>query len=392
MNFDENNSSMTRGNSDSLFLSIFPDNVYENPSYLKEQLITYLGNKRTLLPYIVQKLDYIRRDIDKPKMITLDLFSGSGVVSRLLKQYSEKVFSNDLEAYSKCINQCYLSNKEELDPITYNNYLNQIVKLTQEYPIKGFVSKMYAPEDESNIKLGERVFYTIENAKLIDSYRYYIDEVVPVEIRKFFIARLLVESSVHVNTSGVFKGFYKDKETKIGKYGGSGENALHRIRGKIELTMPVLSSFSCDYEVIQDYAENTSKRLKGLDVAYLDPPYNQHPYGSNYFMLNLILNNQAPVEYSKVSGIPTNWNKSKFNSKKDVLFTLEDIISCLDAKYIVVSYNNEGFISFDDMKNMLSKYGTLQTEAIHYNTFRGCRNLNNRNIHTNEYLFTLKKH
>jgi adenine-specific DNA-methyltransferase len=49
----------------------------------------------------------------------------------------------------------------------------------------------------------------------------------------------------------------------------------------------------------------------GFDVAYFDPPYNQHPYGSNYFMLNLLVNYEKPGEISRVSGIPTSWTRAE---------------------------------------------------------------------------------
>ena len=70
---------------------------------------------------------------------------------------------------------------------------------------------------------------------------------------------------------------------------------------------------------------------------------------------------------------------------------MEKIISILDSKYIIISYNSEGFISFDGMQSMLKKYGKLKTLEIKYNTFRGCRNLNTRSIHVKQYLFILRK-
>lgn len=362
----------------------------ENPDYLSTQIITYLGNKRALLEPIGQELMRIQQSLHKDKLVTLDLFSGSGIVARYLKQFSEKVIANDLEDYSKCLNLCYLSNRSELDEDAFRHWLQQLEEALQQ-PERGFVSELYAPQDEQHIRPDDRVFYTIDNAQRIDTYRHCIDHLVPDHLRKFFVARLIVEASIHVNTSGVFKGFYKDKTTGLGKYGGTGENALSRIRGTIALTQPVLSNFDCEYEVHQAYAEQLVKTLRDIDVAYLDPPYNQHPYGSNYFMLNLIARNERPQDISRVSGIPANWNKSDFNNKRQALASLEQIIRDLDARYIVISYNNEGFITFDEMVGMLQRYGRLTTKAIPYNTFRGCRNLQNRDLHTNEYIFTLSK-
>ncbi len=117
----------------------------------------------------------------------------------------------------------------------------------------------------------------------------------------------------------------------------------------------------------------------------------QHAYGSNYFMLNLILKNRLDVAVSKVSGITQDWNRSPFNKPYLAMKALEEIVSGLDAKFIIISYNSEGFITFDRMSSMLKKYGDVKTVEIAYNTFRGSRNLRNRDIHVSEYLFVLKK-
>lgn len=201
----------------------------------------------------------------------------------------------------------------------------------------------------------------------------------------------MIEASIHANTSGVFKGFYKNSKTGVGQFGGNGENALRRILGEIDMAAPVLSNFETEYKVFQKDANELVRELKGIDVAYLDPPYNQHPYGSNYFMLNVIANNSLPEKISKVSGIPEKWNHSDYNKKATALASMEDLVANIDAKYLIISYNNEGFISKDEMEAMLRKYGTLKTKVIEYNAFRGSRNLNNRNLKTNEYLFVLKK-
>ena len=162
--------------------------------------------------------------------------------------------------------------------------------------------------------------------------------------------------------------------------------------GQVELPVPVFSNFKSKTEIYKEDTVELSSKLKKIDIAYLDPPYNQHPYGSNYFMLNIIAQNKIPdTKLSKVSGIPANWNRSIFNKKNSALNSMEKIISALDAKFIIISYNSEGFIKFGEMKSMLEKYGKLKTVEIAYNTFRGSRNLNARNIHVSEYLFVLEK-
>lgn len=367
-------------------------NPGENKDFLTTQIITYLGNKRSLIGDIESHVYDIARKLGKETLVCADIFSGSGVVARMLKRYSSKLIVNDLENYSCIINKCYLTDRNNFPKKDYEE-LKKLIEaqcLEKKYP--GIITKNYAPLNDNDIKRGERVFYTHCNALLIDTYRKLIDDIVQDEsLRKFFLAPLITEASIHVNTSGVFKGFYKDKNTGIGCFGATGKNALSRIFGKIELKKPVLSNFSSELEVYQEDAVALSHRLRNLDIAYLDPPYNQHPYGSNYFMLNLILKNKLDVEISKVSGITQDWNRSEFNKPSLALKSMEEIVSSLQSKFLIISYNSEGFITFDEMSNMLKKYGKLKTVEIPYNTFRGSRNLRSRNIHVSEYLFILEK-
>lgn len=364
----------------------------ENKDFLTTQIITYLGNKRSLIGSIEKEVEIISAKLGKDKLICADVFSGSGIVARMLKKHSSKLIVNDLENYSSMINSCYLINKKDFPKKKYAAHYQEIEKRCKKEKHEGIISQNYAPQNDNNILKGERVFYTHENAVLIDTYRNLIDKVVTEEkLKKFFLAPLITEASIHVNTSGVFKGFYKDKNTGIGCFGATGKNALTRIFGKIELKEPVFSNFESKVEIYQKDTVQLSKELKNLDIAYLDPPYNQHPYGSNYFMLNLILKNKLDVKISKISGITQNWNRSAFNKANSALKSMEEIIANLASKFAIISYNSEGFIAFNEMSEMLKKYGKLKTVEITYNTFRGSRNLRNRNIHISEYLFVLEK-
>lgn len=361
----------------------------ENPLYLREQLITYLGNKRKLLPYIEEEIIKLKQALGKDKITSLDIFSGSGCVARLLKAHSSVLTVNDLEKYSYIINTCYLTNLSDFDEALYEKCAKQI-ETALKNPIRALISKYYAPADEDHIKVGERVFYTPENAMIIDTIRAEIEKL-PLNMQPFFLAPLLAESSVHTNTSGVFKGFYKSKSSGIGIYGGDGQNALSRIKGRIELKKPIFSNYECRCNIFCEDANQLAKKLEHIDLAYIDPPYDQHPYGSNYFMLNVIANNSINGKMSKVSGIPDDWNRSDYNKSPLAAAAFEDLIKSLDSEYMIISYNSEGFITYDQMLDILGKYGDVSVRSITYNTFRGSRNLHQRDIHVDEYLFILHK-
>lgn len=367
------------------------DNIKNEDDYLRKQLITYLGNKRSLLCIIEEEICSIMKKIRRKKVNIFDVFSGSGAVSRLFKKYADNLYVNDLENYCTTLSKCYLTNKSSISIKKLNAYYKYLISnLTEDRLKSGFITKLYSPEDDSNIKLGERVFYTHRNAMYIDTARQLLNDV-PEPYKTLFLGPLLFEASTKNNTCGVFKGFYKNSTTNLGQFGGNGRNAIKRIMAPIELKKPVLSNYDCKVHVLQGDSNIICKDVKKVDIAYLDPPYNQHPYSSNYFMLNLINDYIEPKNISKVSGIPSNWNKSDYNKRSDALESLQLLCKNLDAKYIIVSYNSEGFISYNEMYNMLSTFGKVTSREINYYTYKASRNLRNRSIYVKEYLFVLKK-
>lgn len=361
----------------------------EDDAYLSQQIITYIGNKRSLLPFIGKGLDIVKQRLDKDKLVSLDLFSGSGVVARYLKQYSSLLITNDLENYSRTSNLCYLTNKDKVDFRLLKDYQINLSRKIEENLSSGFITELYSPKDEANITEEDRCFYTRRNAMFLDTARQAIEEL-PEELRIYFLAPLLARASVHANTSGVFKGFYKNAEGK-GQFGGTGENALTRILGKIELDIPILSKFTCDSLVQQGDSNQIVDQVQEVDIAYFDPPYNQHPYGSNYFMLNLLVDYKRPTGTSRVSGIPTDWNRSRYNQRAEAEIALFELVDKTRAKFILISYNSEGFVSYDSFVSGLEKRGKVTVLETSYNTFRGSRNLRERSIHVTEYLYLIEK-
>jgi adenine-specific DNA-methyltransferase len=365
--------------------------VSENEEFLSRQLITYIGNKRSLLDFIGEGVKRVQRRLGKKKLDMFDVFSGSGIVARYFKRYARLLIANDLESYSELINRCYLSNRDELDLAALQDYYRDLcAALGEDRLQRGFIAERYAPQDDEAIKAGERVFYTERNARYIDTARQLIGKL-PDDAQKYFLGPLLSEASIHANTSGVFKGFYKNRETGIGQFGGKKQDSLFRITGNISLPFPVFSNFSTGLLVCRGDANAVIREVPEVDLAYLDPPYNQHPYGSNYFMLNLILNYRTPESDSKVSGIPQDWNRSDYNKRIGAREALTALITGIRAKYVLISYNSEGFIGCDDMTAILKKIGKFEVLDTKYNAFRGSRNLSGRGIYVKEYLYLLEK-
>ncbi|MEZ6140420.1 MAG: DNA adenine methylase [Zavarzinella sp.] len=233
----------------------FPVSSYatlpDEESYYAHQLITYIGNKRSFIRPIHQMIEVVKARLGRKKLRAIDLFSGSGVVARLLKGHSNYLVVNDLEDYARVISQCYLANKSQLSHKRLRELLFQLNSVAEsgsrlldpETPPVGFIEELYAPKDEKNLTSDDRVFYTRQNARRLDLYRQGISHLTAecgeyAGYLPYVLAPLLSGASVHTNTAGVFKGFYKNRETKIGQFGGSGADALSRIMGKIMLQAP----------------------------------------------------------------------------------------------------------------------------------------------------------
>lgn len=341
--------------------------------YLNHQVLTYLGNKRKLLPMIGQALD----EIEKTTKIETasDLFAGSGVVGRFLKFKGYDTISNDFEPYSKVVNEAYLANTDELPDGVWEQYITELEAL---FLREGFITKLYAPVDDDNIQEGERVFYTHHNAMVLDTLRPAIDEIVPQEYRKFFLASLLYKAGVNTNQAGQFRAFYKDRNTGIGKFGGTKAQGLDRIKKPIVLEKPILCDRKTAYKVYTEDTNELVKKIDKVDVAYIDSPYNEHSYGANYHMLNTILSYEEPQNITKVAGCPKDWQRSAYYKKAECYNAMEDLVKNVKADWLLISFSDEGHISFDEMVGLLEQYGETHYFSKEHPVFGGCRNYERR--------------
>jgi len=334
-------------------------------AYYTEQIITYMGNKRKVLPHIEVIINSIKAKLGKSLLDIGDGFAGSGVVSRLFKNHSAVLYSNDLAGYSKTINTCYLSNptKENIEVISeYIKSANLFVNSNNGLEQK-FIQLYWSPKTDI-IQEGERAYYTRENGRRIDSFQKYITTYIPPSYQPFLLAPLLVEASKHNNCSGNFVSFYKKH------FGGKNENDIKRITQNIELPLPIFSINNCQVNISQKDVNIWATELPLLDLVYYDPPYNKHPYHIYYFLLDLINNWDTAVDVPDTfRGQPKNWQASLYNSYSNAKNAFDNLIKHTRAKYILVSYNNEGIISETEMKIILGKYGEVVEKNIEHTTY-----------------------
>tara|TARA_B100000963_G_scaffold109488_1_gene95316 strand:- start:2060 stop:3199 length:1140 start_codon:yes stop_codon:yes gene_type:complete len=344
--------------------------------YYSKQIITYLGNKRKFISKIDEVIKMVKKELGVEKINIGEGFSGSGVVSRLFKNRVNggKFLVNDISSYSKILNECYLT---DVDGLTENEliYLQQTLETMKNYvkinnTYEPFISKYWAPKDDNNILPGERVYFSHENAVMIDKIMYFIKNNIGKEYQKFFIGPLIVQSSTNNNTNGQFSAYFKDEKKEKGKFGGKNSVDLQRILRPIEPMLPILTNGKADIKISKKNANEWVKTTGDLDLVYYDPPYNKHPYNIYYFLLDIISNWDTSINIPDTyRGQPKNWEKSAYCSLKKAKETFKDLISNTNSKFIMVSYNNTGIIPLDEMDKILREKGKVQKIPFEHNTY-----------------------
>lgn len=142
--------------------------------FVFNQLIPYIGNKRKLLDLIAEALGHTQKD-KEPAF--LDLFAGSGVVSRLAKTLGYRVIANDWEPYSKVINNCYIGCNAQPQFAQLNGYDQAIDILNNLPPRVDWVTDHLCPRDDVQYDVEvDRMFYMRKNGMRIDAIRHQILE------------------------------------------------------------------------------------------------------------------------------------------------------------------------------------------------------------------------
>jgi adenine-specific DNA-methyltransferase len=369
---------------------------YRHP-YLSQQIIAYIGNKRRLLPLLHKAIMKCFPNISGG-LTFLDMFAGSGAVSRFAKYLGFKVYSNDWEYFTYVINKAYLEvdDKDLKDMFQEQGGISCMIEHLNNLPDpdedKHYIAKYYSPstlEIENLDFKKERMFYTRKNGLIIDKIRNKIEEIYPEEDisekpeklreKHLLIALLLYEAATHTNTSGVFKAYHKG-------FGGHNRDALARILAPIELKMPVLISSVHRAEVFKEDAAKliVSQLISDceLDMVYLDPPYNQHQYGSNYHLLNTIslwdkpaVNNEfnKSGSLSEKAAIRKDWTRTRsvYCYRYKATNAFYDLLKNIKSRHILISYSTEGIIPFVEMRKMCSEKGKISLVTDEYIKYRG---------------------
>lgn len=330
--------------------------------------MNYIGSKLKLSHWIKKEIQQVVGD-DLSQKVFCDLFAGTGAIGRVFKTDVKKVISNDMESYSYVLNKNYIENHTPID--NSQSLIDELNTLPLE---SGFIYENYCLGSAS-----ERQYFSDYNGKKIDTIRkkielWHSEKYINDSVYYFLLASLLESADKVANTASVYGAFLK----KLKK---SAEKEL--------ILTPANFDVNCnEHKVYQQDANELIKTISG-DVLYLDPPYNARQYGANYHLLNTIALYDHFVPKGK-TGL-REYTRSKYCSKSLVCDEFEKLLQKADFKYIFLSYNNEGLMSVNQIKEIMEKYGRYDLVSTNYQRFKADSNRNHKADSTFEYLHILEK-
>ncbi|MCR4604429.1 MAG: DNA adenine methylase [Eubacterium sp.] len=332
--------------------------------------MNYIGSKYSLLDFLQETIENVTGYKDDESYVFADLFAGTGVVGKTFKSNGCKVIANDIQYYSYCLNKHLIENVPEMDG-SLLDYLNALE------PVKGFIYHNFCSGSGSG-----RNYFTDENGMLCDAIReelekLYKNDEIDEGTYFYYLASLINSIDKYANTASVYGAFLKHVKKSAQK------------KFRLEL-LPVIEG-----EKGKVYNEDINELITKIsgDILYLDPPYNARQYCANYHVLETISRYDNP-ELKGVTGLrDATEQKSKFCSKRTVADAFDDLIKKADFKYIILSYNNEGLMNLETIKEIMLRYGQYSFFTKDYRRFKADKD-KNRNIAANsttEYLHCLVK-
>lgn len=293
--------------------------------------IKYIGSKRVLLPVILGAIQELCSH-----GTVLDLFSGTSRVGHGLKRAGYRVLANDYLAYAETIARCYV----QADAEDWQHEAETLIEEFNALPgAPGYFTETFCEQSR---------FIQPKNGARIDAIReaLHARDLHP-ELEAILLVSLMEAADRVDSTTGVQMAYLKswaarsfqDLELRLPQLlpravGGKGE--AHRL--------PAEQAASLE-----------------ADVAYIDPPYNQHSYLGNYHMWESLVLWDKPETYGiACKRVDVRERKSPFNSKVACTDAMRAVIENVNAKHLVVSFSDEGYIDREAMEALLASRGEVR--------------------------------
>jgi adenine-specific DNA-methyltransferase len=308
-------------------------------------MIKYLGSKRLLLPLIGQVVGAL-----EPQGRVLDLFSGTARVGHALKRAGYAVTANDHNVYAATLARCYVESDLETEAEAAERVLSELARVP---PRDGWFTETYCRASR---------FFRPENGARIEAIRERIAELaLPPRLDAVVLTSLMEAADRVDSTTGVQMAYLK--------------SWAPRAHNPLELRLPALLPRAASGpgravcgDALRVFGEIDS------DIAYLDPPYNQHRYIGNYHVWETLVRWDSPEVYGVAcKRVDSKDHHSAFNSRGGAAEAMESLIAGLRAKHLVISFSDEGYIAREDFERMLASRGHVHVIAKDFKRYVGAQ-------------------
>jgi adenine-specific DNA methylase/DNA modification methylase len=333
----------------------------------------YIGSKTKIVSDIASVIDSYG-----VKGTLFDAFAGSGAVSNAFKD-KHQIIACDILMACYIVTKCSIMYTKDLFKssglrtmswFSSNDSLTSVIEYLNTIPdVSGYVTRSFTP-------IGNRKYFTEENGGRIDAitstiHKWFVDGIVSKDEKDFLLGCLLESISLIANIAGTYGSFNKKWDPR----------SLNRLTLKNHFSLDNKSGNIAHFGNSASIVETTPH-----DILYLDPPYNKRQYGSYYHVIETIARNDEP-ELKGITGL-RDWSdtKSNFCSNK-ASDELRRFINSSNAKLIVMSYNNEGILTKQEIETILGTIGDVKCVEIPYKKYNSGRGESNNT--TIEYIFSV---
>ena len=306
--------------------------------------IKYIGSKRRLVPILGDLAAASGCDT------ALDLFTGTTRVAQEFKRRGLVTTAVDTATYSEVFAKCYV--ETDARDVDLKDVKDALAYLSALPGKPGYFTEAFCTQSR---------YFQPFNGERIDAIRSTIeDEYKGTPLFPILLTSLIEAADRVDSTTGVQMAYVKAWAP--------------RSFNPLELRLPDLLD-GPGHAVLGDACELVNQ-LGGFGLAYLDPPYNQHRYFTNYHIWETLVRWDAPDHYGiacKRLDSRHDETKSVFNAKRMMAAALEEVISQLQAEVIVLSYNDEAWISLEELCRMVSVHGHVEALAFDSKRYVGAQ-------------------
>jgi adenine-specific DNA-methyltransferase len=304
-------------------------------------VIKYLGSKRLLVGVIGDVAQAVGA------RTALDLFTGTTRVAQELKRRGLHVTAADVASYSGVFSDCYIAtDAAAVDPAEVRSALDELAALPG---VRGYVTETFCEQSR---------YFQPHNGMRIDAIRAAIEtDHRDSPLRPILLTALLDAADRVDSTTGLQMAYLKSWAP----------------RSYEDLSLRVPELLPGPGRTVVGDARETALALPRVDLAYLDPPYNQHRYFTNYHVWETLVRWDAPEHYGiacKRIDARDDATKSVFNRKRQMPQALAELIASVDAETVVVSYNDESWVTPEQMTGWLHDAGHEEVGVLAFDAKR----------------------